>query len=162
MAAIENETDEIRDEPDYCLHDGLVSPLRPRFWSDGNDGGTLPTLAAADEGRGFRWAMAGTAFTDFNTILPPNRETCLGGDPGDGVNVPGVATVSSRHQGGAHILMGDGAIKFITDSIEAGDVHDGNVWSGSTGHSAPGSVSPYGLWGGLGTRSSGEVIDSEL
>lgn len=162
IAAIENQTDEVRDEPDFCLHDGLVSPLRPQFWSDGADGGTVPTLAAANEGRGFRWAQAGTVFTDFNTILPPNRETCLGGDPGDGVLASGVASASSRHPGGAHVALGDGAIKFITDSIDAGDVHDGNVWSGGTGHSAAGGASPYGLWGALGTRSSGEVIGSEL
>ena len=44
-------------------------------------------------------------------------------------------------------MMGDGAIKFITDSIVGGVVHDGNVWSSGTGESVPGSQSPYGLWG---------------
>ncbi|QDT07843.1 hypothetical protein K227x_62720 [Rubripirellula lacrimiformis] len=162
IAAIENDTDEIRDEPDFCFHDGLVSPLRPRFWADGTGGGTVPTLAAADQGRGFRWASAGTVFSEFNTILPPNRELCLGGDPGDGVYVPGVATISSYHQGGAHILLSDGAVSFITDSIDAGDIHIGNVWSGGTGGAAVGSASPYGLWGSLGTRASGEVVSQDF
>ena len=33
----------------------------------------------------------------------------------------GSLPASSRHQGGAHVLMGDGAVIFMTDSVEAGD-----------------------------------------
>ena len=162
IPAIENVTADVRDEPDLCQHNGFVSPQRPRFWSDGNDGGIAPTLGAASQGRGYRWADAGTVWTDFNTILPPNRELCLGGGTGGGVGAPGVATLSSRHQGGAHILMADGAVIFITDSIEAGDVHHGNVWLGGMDESVPGSPSPYRLSGALGTRSSSEVIEAQL
>lgn len=162
IPAIRNGTANVRDEPDLCQHDGLVSPVRPRFWSDGSDGGAAPTLGGAAEGRGYRWADAGTVWTDFNTILPPNRELCLGGGSTAGVGAPGVASISSRHQGGAQILMSDGAVIFITDSIEAGDVHHGNVWLNGTGKSVPGSPSPYGLWGALGTRASGETIEEQL
>ena len=54
--------------------------------------------------------------------------------------------------------MGDGAIKFITDSIESGG---GAMVShnGSGGTLPPGSQSPYGLWGALGTKASRETID---
>jgi prepilin-type processing-associated H-X9-DG protein len=97
-------------------------------------------------------------WTDVNTILPPNKELCFGG----GANSPGIAPPSSQHQGGCHILMADGAIIFITDSVEAGDIHFGNVWLNGTGASAPGSRSPYGLWGALGTRASKEVIQEQL
>ena len=58
--------------------------------------------------------------------------------------------------------MSDGAVIFITDSIEAGDVHESNVWQGGAGHSAPGSKSPYGLWGAMGSRASKENIEEEL
>jgi prepilin-type processing-associated H-X9-DG protein len=162
-------TDEIRDEPDHCEHDGLVSPTRPRIWSDGTDGGTAPTLGAASEGRGYRWADAGTVWTDCNTILPPNRELCLGDDSSVadagagtdpvGVDAPGTASVSSQHSGGAHVLMADGAVIFMTNSIDVGNVHDGNVWLGGTGDSLPGSQSPYGVWGAMGTRASSETIN---
>lgn len=162
IAAIQNGTANVRDEPDHCQHDGLVSPERPRFWSDGTDGGMAPTLAGSSEGRGFRWADAGTVWNEFNTILPPNRELCLGGSGNTGVDVPGVAPASSRHSGGAHVLMADGAIVFITDSIEAGDVHEGNVWLDGTGASTKGMPSPYGLWGALGTRASYEVVQEQL
>jgi hypothetical protein len=58
--------------------------------------------------------------------------------------------------------MGDGAVKFITDSIEAGDNTVGNVWAGGTGDRRPGSISPYGLWGALGTSAHKEIIEEEL
>ena len=74
----------------------------------------------------------------------------------------GVLPPSSRHQGGVHVLMADGAVKFITDSIEAGNSkappvrHDGWVINPA------GSKSPYGLWGALGTRANKELIDGEF
>ena len=65
---------------------------------------------------------------------------------------------SSRHQGGAHVLMGDGAVVFMTDSVEAGNqraepIHLNNL---------PGSKSPFGLWGALGSRAGKEVIEEQL
>ena len=43
-------------------------------------------------------------------------------------------------------MMADGSILFVTDSIEAGDPHSGNVWLDGAGNLAPGNESPYGLW----------------
>ena len=54
--------------------------------------------------------------------------------------------------------MGDGAIKFVTDSIESGNQEAHMVEFSRTGISAPGSQSPYGLWGALGTRASKETV----
>lgn len=103
------------------------------------------------------------------TIRPPNKPVCLGdnaspvGDQwlpirNDGVNPP-----SSRHQGGAHVLMGDGAVIFITDSIEAGNQDSVPVRRGNAVPlPRPGAMSPYGLWGALGTRASKETIEEQL
>jgi hypothetical protein len=58
--------------------------------------------------------------------------------------------------------MADGAVVFMTDSVEAGDSRAQTVWyRNSTLQSSnpPGSKSPYGLWGALGTRASNETID---
>jgi hypothetical protein len=57
--------------------------------------------------------------------------------------------------------MADGAIKFITDSIEAGNQSASSPFEGST-TSPAGSQSPYGLWGALGTRAYKEVITSDF
>ena len=58
--------------------------------------------------------------------------------------------------------MGDGAVIFITDSIEAGSQNSGMViWNG-TAERAPGRESPYGLWGALGTRANNETIQEQL
>ena len=61
------------------------------------------------------------------------------------------------------MLMGDGAVKFITDSIEAGASRatagtGAMVRLGGSGSASPGYMSPYGLWGALGTRANRETI----
>jgi prepilin-type processing-associated H-X9-DG protein len=75
-----------------------------------------------------------------------------------------MGSISSRHQGGGHVLMGDGAVKFITDSIEAGNNNSAMVSDQSQvpGCLPAGSESPFGLWGALGTRASKEIIGEEF
>ncbi|TWT91326.1 DUF1559 domain-containing protein [Neorhodopirellula pilleata] len=140
----------IRDNPKLCAP-GIAAD-RPRFWV---------TISPTREtrARGYRWADAKTIFSGMATILPPNSEVCTRAN-GDDLNA--IIATSSQHQGGTHVLMGDGAVKFITDSIEAGSSTGGMVHSGGSGTQSAGSPSPYGLWGALGTRSSEEVIDEEI
>ena len=142
----------VRDNPMSCVDGGHPDPLRPRFWTAG-----LAT-GGSTGGRGYRWANHVINHSGFNTIQPPNAATCSGGSS----NSNGTYPSSSQHQGGAHVLMTDGAIIFITDSIEAGDGRAISVWLSGTGVSAPGSKSPYGLWGALGTKANKEVIEEDL
>ncbi|MFG0287642.1 MAG: DUF1559 domain-containing protein [Rhodopirellula sp. JB044] len=139
---------ECRLNPRYM--DQFHDPERPQFWQAGANVSTLL-------GRGYRWHDAMHFFTQVHTILPPNSGICTGGRTSN----DSMVTVSSRHQGGAHVLMGDGAVKFITDSIEAGN-SNGRMVSYHTSTPAPGSQSPYGLWGSLGTRANKEVISEEF
>jgi prepilin-type processing-associated H-X9-DG protein len=73
-------------------------------------------------------------------------------------------TASSRHQGGCHVLMADGAVIFLTDSIEAGNQNNAVVWRGGTAalNNVQGSQSPFGLWGALGSRGNKEKIEEQL
>ena len=142
---------DIRDNPSFCRDGTMIDPARPQFWASGT------SVNAIDRGRGYRWADFLPNFTGCYTILPPNSELCTNSSTSGAMG-----STSSRHQGGAHVLMGDGAVIFITDSIEAGDSRAPMVWIGGSGGSAPGSMSPYGLWGSLGTRAAKEVVDEEL
>ncbi|MCM2369734.1 DUF1559 domain-containing protein [Aporhodopirellula aestuarii] len=139
----------LRDNPELCR--GKINPNKPQFWSANPDRDT--------RSRGFRWADVSVMFSGAHTILPPNKELCGRQNFDDLV---ALGTMSSQHQGGCHVLMGDGAVKFITDSIEAGNSQAGNVWLNGTGAQAPGSKSPYGLWGALGTAASKETIEEEF
>ena len=159
------------DTPQSCTETD-IDPERPLFWLS-----TASVLSdnGAGEVRGYRWADGNPVFSVMNTILPPNGKTCVSGDAqtsdpfyNDGTPMSaarhssGYLPPSSRHQGGCHILMGDGAVKFITDSIESGSSVVMPVYFGGSGAQRQGRESSYGLWGALGTRDSNEVISEEL
>lgn len=158
-ASLINPWNQIHDRPTTCLDQ--VDPERPGFWRNGRNTGTSNSairISEGDQGRGMRWADGAALYSGFNTILPPNQTVCMaGGDSGIGVLPP-----SSRHQGGVHVLMVDGAVKFITNSIDAGDKNLGTIMIGGQGPRKPGEKSPYGLWGALGTCASDERIQEEF
>ncbi|TWT64597.1 DUF1559 domain-containing protein [Allorhodopirellula solitaria] len=141
-----NQQDPFFFDPQLCYQEN-VDPARPQFWLDASDTG------AGDQRRGKRWADGRPMYSSVNTVRPPNKESCLWG--GDGAD--GTLTMGSRHQGGCHILMADGAIRFITESIEAGDQSRATLPKAGT----PGEESPYGLWGALGTKAGREVKSLE-
>jgi hypothetical protein len=66
-----------------------------------------------------RWYQALYHSTMFNTANTPNTPmltcfVCTGCGEGDGA---GTFPARSRHVGGVHVLMGDGAVRFVSDNI---------------------------------------------
>jgi prepilin-type N-terminal cleavage/methylation domain-containing protein/prepilin-type processing-associated H-X9-DG protein len=144
---------EVDETPAQCKTQR--DPLRPIFW-----GGPTPPVGilSGRESRGGTWSDAAAAIGSCSTILPPNREVCASGWH----DSTGVYPMSSRHPGGCHILMTDGAVRFITESIESGNENAPSVGYLGTGVNKPGQKSPYGLWGALGTSRSKEILTSDF
>ena len=148
--SFQNPWSAIHDQPNLCANQ--VDPERPSVWDTANG---PSDLGKSGHRRGARWADGAAIYTSFNTILAPNREVCIAGDDA-GIGPVGA---SSRHQGGCHVLMGDGAVIFMTDSVESGDPSASTVQLTSD---STVQHSPYGLWGSLGTRASAETIEEAL
>ncbi|MCC9603955.1 DUF1559 domain-containing protein [Stieleria sp. JC731] len=141
----------------------LIDPEKPTFWVKtifpahnvrNTDGSPYPAGIESGTRRGFNWASYSAIYTGVTTNRPPNTELCISDWTESG---PGNWSISSLHNGGAHILMGDGAVVFITDSIDAG-----NQSAGQQDMVTKGEKSPFGLIGSLGTRNSREVIDESF
>ncbi|WP_372723936.1 DUF1559 domain-containing protein, partial [Novipirellula sp.] len=68
---------------------------------------------------------------------------------GGGNDSWGTYSPSSEHQGGVQTLMFDGAVRFITDSIDSGNLNARQVTSGE---------SPHGVWGAMGSMDGKETV----
>jgi prepilin-type N-terminal cleavage/methylation domain-containing protein/prepilin-type processing-associated H-X9-DG protein len=156
----------VENQPSICVDNGWLDTEQPQFWCDPDTANncTPPTRTwDGRDGRGMNWAWGAMTMTGMHTIRPPNSELC----EAHWYDNVGTCPPSSRHQGGCHILMGDGAVIFITDSIESGDQRAPVI--GARGVSTqgdrpwrPGKQSPYGLWGALGSRGAKETIEEQL
>ncbi|MDD3588324.1 MAG: DUF1559 domain-containing protein [Thermoguttaceae bacterium] len=85
------------------------------------------------------------------TELPPNTPWCAGYSewPDDNTAMP---SASSYHSGGINAAMVDGSVRFISDTIDAGNP---NTSISSDGQKRIGE-SYWGIWGSLGSINGGE------
>jgi hypothetical protein len=110
----------------------------------------------SENNRGSYFSSPTHMWTGFNTILSPNSPSCTGGDGsswGDGVLSSG-----SNHAGGVNAGLLDGSIRFISETIQTGDLtvptpvlpeYEDSGYSPAD--------SPYGVWGALGTPAGSEL-----
>ena len=102
----------------------------------------------AEKGR--RWCNADYASTNFQAILPPNSPSCSSSN--DALSDrSAMITAGSAHTGGANVVMADGSVHFISDTIDAGDLNWKNV-DGYRGKSM------HGVWGALATPRGKEAV----
>ena len=100
---------------------------------------------------GTRWAD-GRAGATFSTLLPPNSPSCWGSG-GLQYNARSMNSASSYHSAGVNVGMGDGSVRFVTDSVNW--VSPGITMS-NTVVAVTSGPSPFGVWGALGSINGGE------
>ncbi|MCA9208246.1 MAG: DUF1559 domain-containing protein, partial [Planctomycetales bacterium] len=123
--------------------------VNPRAcWDTATGRNYKPGISISPMERGATWAMGHPFWAATTTILPPNGPSCynrtsraFSGDANPSWDW-GVFTPTSRHRGGCQVVMADGSVRFVSDTIDTGDLTPAN----------------HGVWGALGTIAGGEVI----
>jgi prepilin-type N-terminal cleavage/methylation domain-containing protein/prepilin-type processing-associated H-X9-DG protein len=131
-------------------------PLACRAYWAGNQYVAGAPIFTGDTSPGYRWGDGAAYFAAVSTILPPNSAVCMvrgGGWTGiSGHFAPGLWTATSEHPGGVNVAMGDGSVRFISETIDTGNLGAVPPPPTATG------PSPFGIWGALGTKAGGEPI----
>jgi prepilin-type processing-associated H-X9-DG protein len=93
----------------------------------------------------------------FNTMLRPNAPVCVMGNSAQASDWH-VATIPprSKHPGGVNVAFADGAVSFISETIDNGAADTLGLQSGV---GPPSGKSIAGVWGALGTRNGGEAAN---
>jgi prepilin-type N-terminal cleavage/methylation domain-containing protein len=120
-------------------------------WSAWNAAGYKAgnSLQSIRRSPGAAWGAGNAGRVTFNTVLPPNGPVCIddAGNLGRGV----IAPPRSYHRGGVHVVMADGAVRFVSENIDSGSRVTELAFIDS-------GESPYGVWGAMGTRASAEAV----
>jgi hypothetical protein len=100
---------------------------------------------------GCRWYDS--RYTLLYTVLPPNSPTCTSSNSqyaGEGAAI----SASSLHpNAGVAVAMCDGAVRFFSETIDAGDPSTG-ITGGSAAYRG---TSKWGVWGAMGSTRGGET-----
>jgi len=108
--------------------------------SDANCAGT-PMNWNGYNHRGFMWASGEARCVSYNHYYPPNSKNydCIANNPSlPGFVAVGYRAARSRHTGGVNMLLGDGSVRFVRDSVDPT------------------------TWRSVSTRAGGEVVNGEF
>ena len=135
------------------------------FYTTGTPG-ALPLMSE-------RWACGLPYFSAVTIAVPPNGGSCMLPTTPDltslstAANTNGFFTPSSRHTGGVQVLMGDGTVRFVNETLNSSSscvpAGTNSMTATNSGTSGAGAAcngqSPFGIWGALGTIASGETVN---
>ena len=100
--------------------------------------------------RGFRAWDGVMLFSGLTAYTPPNSVLVSDGTGHTGNQY--ICSPTSQHSGGVNVMMMDGSIRFVSDTIDCG-----NQSAGCRGYPDTSSKSAYGVWGAMVTKASGET-----
>ncbi len=121
--------------------------------ADGRELAESVSSADMADWSGKRWSDGAGAYAAFMTILPPNAPSCLAyADPSSG----GMISPSSNHSGGVNCAMGDGSVRFVSETIDYQDTNGNpDAKIGCNSFTEYGK-SYHGVWGAMGTRAAND------
>ena len=163
---------------------GNINDILGRIQNVALAAGSAPSLCQAGVANGFytansvatsasapmmseRWACGHPYHSAVTIAAAPNSGSCMANT----ITWPALSAVqdawitpSSRHTGGVQVLMTDGAVRFVNDTINNASQTTVPCASGGFGQTVVGSnlcsgQSPYGVWGALGTMNGGETVN---
>jgi prepilin-type processing-associated H-X9-DG protein len=176
----------------FSLHDGVPSGCAAMRASGNQIRSDCPVLRNqfVPNAKASRWLDGRNIYALYKAALPPNSPSCIGSelDQWDGSFEtaeeyeslgPNIISASSYHTGGVNVCMADGAVRFVSDSVDYGDINyilgyeftrgtDGVIGSDLSGYlNHPATLddarghwwtgaSTYGVWGALATPAGGE------
>jgi prepilin-type N-terminal cleavage/methylation domain-containing protein/prepilin-type processing-associated H-X9-DG protein len=120
----------------------------------GPEGMMIGTAPPSHRRVGTIWAAGYAMMSGFTAILPPNSPSCANshGEWNDGI-----FSADSYHPGGVQALMCDGAVRFVSENIDTG-----NLGLQEANQNPAYRASPYGVWGAMGSKNGGEASREQL
>ena len=91
------------------------------------------------------WSDGSPHCSGFTTVLAPNSGSCSNST---NYVADSIISATSHHTGGVHVVLADGAVRFISNSIDTGNLAVAPTTA----------ASPYGVWGALGTKAGSENV----
>jgi prepilin-type processing-associated H-X9-DG protein len=101
--------------------------------------------------KGQLWCQGLPMRTSFSTLLPPNGPSCSSGSDNNSART--ISSAASNHTGGVNVVLVDGSVQFVSDSVDTGRLTD----AANPARLRDSGPTEFGVWGAYGSIDGGEV-----